>query len=191
MKTGLFFGSFNPIHIGHLAIANYMVEYSDLDEVWFVISPQNPLKKKSSLLNEHDRYKLVELALNNNQKIKPTDIEFRLSKPSYTIDTLTYLTEKNPNHDFILIAGSDNFKSFHKWKNYEEILKYYRLYIYPRPGFSLGEYENNKNIKLINAPQMDISSSFIRSSIKSGKNIRYFLPAKVYDYIQQMHFYEK
>jgi len=191
MKTGLFFGSFNPIHIGHLAIANYMLEFSDLDEIWFVVSPQNPLKNKKTLLNEYDRFKMVELALDDNLKIKPVDIEFRLPKPSFTIDTLTYLSEKNPKHKFVLIAGTDNFHSFHKWKNYKEILNQYMLYIYPRPGYSLGEYENHKSIKQINAPLMEISSSFIRKSIKEGKDIRYFLPSKVYSYIQEMHFYKK
>jgi nicotinate-nucleotide adenylyltransferase len=191
MKIGLFFGSFNPIHIGHLAIANYMLEFSDLDEIWFVVSPQNPLKNKKSLLNEYDRLKMVELALVDNQKIKPIDIEFRLPKPSFTIDTLTYLSERNPKHEFILIAGTDNFQSFHKWKNYEEILNQYKLYIYPRPNYDLGDYENHKSIKQINAPLMEVSSSFIRNSIKEEKDIRYFLPAKVYEYIQEMHFYKK
>jgi len=190
MKTGLYFGSFNPIHIGHLAIANYMVEYSDLDELWLVISPQNPLKKKSSLLNEYDRLKMVELALKDTLKIKPCDIEFRLPKPSYTIDTLTYLKEKNPHKDFVLIAGTDNFKSFHKWKNYEEILKHYRLYIYPRPGSDLGKYKDHENIELIDAPLMEISSSFVRKAIKDQKDIRYFLPDEVYHYIIKMNLYQ-
>lgn len=189
MKVGLFFGSFNPIHIGHLAIANYMVEYSDLDEIWLVISPQNPLKKKKTLLNEFDRYKMVELAVGDDIRIKPSNIEFSMPKPSFTIDTLTYLSEKNPNHQFVLIAGTDNFHSFHKWKNYEEILKNYKLYIYPRPGFNLGKYENHESISLINAPQMEISSSFIRDAIKEKKDIRYFLPNKVYDYILKMNLY--
>lgn len=190
MKIGLFFGSFNPIHIGHLAIANYIVEYSDLDEIWLVISPQNPLKNKQSLLNEFERYKMVELALGEHEKIKPTDIEFRLPKPSYTIDTLTYLSEKNPNHTFVLIMGTDNFHSFHKWKNYETILKQYMIYVYPRPGFELGEYENHKSLKLVQAPLMEISSSFIRSAIKDNKDIRHFLSTKVYDYIVKMNYYK-
>ncbi len=189
MKTGLFFGSFNPIHIGHLAIANYMVEYSDLDEIWLVISPQNPLKKKKTLLNEYDRLKMVELALKDDFKIKPTDIEYSLPKPSYTIDTLTYLSERNPKHDFVLIVGTDNFQSFHKWKNYEQILKQYKLYVYPRPGYELGEYENHKSLSLINAPLMEISSSFIRESIKNNKDMRYFLPEEVYKYIEKMNLY--
>ena len=152
MKVGLFFGSFNPIHVGHLVIANYMVEYTDLEEVWLVISPQNPLKNKKSLLNEYDRLKLVELAIGDNFKIKSSDIEFFLPKPSYTIDTLTYLKEKHPKNHFYLIMGTDNFQSFHKWKNYEEILNQYKLYVYPRPGYGLGEFENHKHIKLVDAP---------------------------------------
>jgi nicotinate-nucleotide adenylyltransferase len=190
MKIGLFFGSFNPIHIGHLAIANYIVEYSDLDEIWLVVSPQNPLKKKKTLLNEYDRLKMVELALKDDFQIKPTDIEFRLPKPSYTIDTLTYLSERNPKHDFVLIAGTDNFQSFHKWKNYEQILKQYKLYVYPRPGYELGEYKNHTSLSLINAPLMEISSSFIRESIKDNKDIRYFLPVEVYNYIKKMSLYK-
>ena len=190
MNVGLFFGSFNPIHIGHLAIANYMVEFSDLDEVWFVISPQNPLKNKQSLLNEFERFEMVELALQDHEKIKPSNIEFRLPKPSYTIDTLTYLSEKYSKHNFVLIMGTDNFQSFHKWKNYEEILKHYMIYVYPRPEFGLGEYENHKSLKLVSAPLMEISSSFIRESIKNKKDIRFFLPAKVYDYIEKMNFYK-
>lgn len=191
MKTGLFFGSFNPIHIGHLAIANYISEFSDLDEIWLVISPQNPLKEKKSLLNEYERLHMVELALNNNPKIKSSDIEFRLPKPSFTIDTLTYLSEKYPKNEFALILGTDNFESFHKWKNYEEILKHHKLYVYPRPNYDLGEYKNHTSVKQINAPIMEISSSFIRKSIKEGKNIKYFLPESVYNYINEMFFYRK
>lgn len=190
MKVGLFFGSFNPIHIGHLAIANYFTEYSDLDEFWLVLSPQNPLKKKKSLLNEYDRYKMVEIALKNDEKIKPTDIEFRLPKPSYTIDTLTYLSERNPNNEFVLIVGADNFESFHKWKNYEEILNQYQIYVYPRPNYDLGEYKNHPSIKQINAPIMEISSSFIRKSIKEDKNVRFFLPNEVYNFIIDNNFYK-
>ena len=190
MKVGLFFGSFNPIHIGHLAIANYILEYSNLDEIWLVISPQNPLKKKKTLLNEYDRLKMVELALYDDFKIKACDTEFNLPKPSYTIDTLTYLSEQNPKHNFVLIAGTDNFQSFHKWKNYEQILDQYMIYVYPRPGYDLGKFDKHNNIKLINAPLMEISSSFIRDSIKNNKDIRYFIPSEVYKYIEKMNFYK-
>jgi nicotinate-nucleotide adenylyltransferase len=189
MKIGLFFGSFNPIHIGHLAIANYIKEFSDLDELWLIVSPQNPLKKKKTLLDEYERLKMVELALSNEDKIKASDIEFRLPKPSFTIDTLTYLNEKFPKNEFAIILGTDNFESFHKWKNYEEILKQYKLYVYPRPGYDLGDYKNHPSIEQIDAPIMEISSSFIRRSIQEGKNVRYFLPERVYQYINEMFFY--
>jgi len=191
MKIGLFFGSFNPIHIGHLAIANYMIEFTDLSEIWLIVSPQNPFKSKESLVNEYERIKMVELAVGNEYKIKPSDIEFRLPKPSYTIDTLTYLTEKHPTKEFVILIGSDNLDFFHKWKNYEQILDQYKLYVYPRPGYGLGVYENHKNVQLVQAPQMEISSSFIRQAFKEGKDIRFFLHQPVYDYIVQMHFYEK
>lgn len=190
MKIGLYFGSFNPLHIGHLAIANYMVEFSDLDEIWLVVSPQNPLKKKSSLLNEFDRFDMVELALKDNLRIKPSDIEFNLPKPSYTIDTLTYLSEKNPKYNFNLIVGADSLQSFHKWKNYEKILKHYNLYVYPRPNCNIDEFKDHKNVNIINAPLMEVSSSFIRKSIKENKDIRYFLPTEVYKYIKKMNFYK-
>ncbi|MCG8412191.1 MAG: nicotinate-nucleotide adenylyltransferase [Bacteroidales bacterium] len=190
MKTGLFFGSFNPIHIGHLAIANYIIEFSDLDELWLVLSPQNPLKKKKTLLNEYERYKMVELALRNNSKIKACDIEFRLPKPSFTIDTLTYLNEKFPRNEFAIVLGADNFENFHKWKNYKEILDYYKLYVYPRPNYNMDSYKDHPNINLVNAPLMEISSSFIRKSIKENKNVEFFLPDKVYSYINDMFFYK-
>ncbi|OFX83267.1 MAG: nicotinic acid mononucleotide adenylyltransferase [Bacteroidetes bacterium GWF2_33_16] len=191
MKTGLFFGSFNPIHIGHLAIANYMLEFTDLDELCMVISPQNPFKTQANLLNEYDRMKMVEIAIGNNSRFSVSDIEFHLPKPSYTIDTLTYLSERYPSKQFVLLIGTDNLEYFHKWKNYEEILKKYKLIVYPRPGSGLGKYANYKNIQLVNAPLIEISSSFIRESIKSGKNIQHFLPASVYDYIRNNHLYEK
>ncbi|MDA3953647.1 MAG: nicotinate (nicotinamide) nucleotide adenylyltransferase [Bacteroidales bacterium] len=189
MNIGLYFGSFNPIHIGHLAIANYLVEYSDLDEIWLIVSPQNPLKKKSSLLNEFDRFEMVELAVKDDLRIKPNDIEFNLPKPSYTIDTLTYLSEKNPKLNFNLIVGADSLQSFHKWKNYEEILKQYKLYVYPRPNCDLNVFKDHKNVCLINAPLIEVSSSFIREAIKKKKDIRYFLPAEVYKHIDKMNFY--
>ena len=191
MKVGLFFGSFNPIHIGHLVIANYMIEFTDLDELWMIVSPQNPFKAKASLANEYDRMKMVELAIENDPSIVASDIEFRLPKPSYTIDTLTYLSEQNPKKKFVLLLGSDNLESFHKWKNYEEILKHYQLMIYPRSGLGLGKYSNTKNVQIVNAPQIEISSSFIRESIKTGKNIQHFLPAKIYDYICNNNLYLK
>lgn len=191
MKIGLYFGSFNPIHIGHLAIANYMAEFSDLDQIWFIVSPQNPFKEKKSLLSDYHRLELVELSIERYPNLKASNIEFGLPKPSYTIDTLTYLKEKHPKHDFSLIMGSDNLKSFEKWKNYELILELYDLYVYPRPGFKDEEVKLSGKIHLINAPLMEISSSFIRQAIKDKKDIPYFMPDKAYKYLKEMHFYEK
>ena len=191
-KTGLFFGSFNPVHNGHLILANYMAEFTDLDEVLFVVSPQNPLKEKKSLLSESHRLYLTRLAVEDERKLGVTDIEFKMPRLSYTIDTLAYLSEKYPEKEFVLISGTDIFHSFHKWKNYETILKYYSFYVYPRPGIQLEEpYANHPKIKLFNAPVMEISSSFIRKGIKDKKNMRFWMPDKVYEYIKEMHFYEK
>ncbi len=190
-KTGLLFGSFNPIHNGHLILANYMSEFTDLDEVWFVVSPQNPLKNKKSLLADYHRLALTRLAVEDHHKLKVTNIEFSMPVPSYTIDTLTWLREKYPDNEFVLICGTDIFKSFHKWKNYQEILGQYTMYVYPRPGYGLGEYADNKSVNLVSAPQMEISSSFIRKAIKDKKNLDYWMPKKVYEYILEMHFYEK
>lgn len=190
-KTGLLFGSFNPIHNGHLILANYMAEFTDLDEVWFVVSPQNPLKNKSSLLADYHRLALVRLALEDSVKLKVSNIEFGMPKPSFTIDTLTWLNEANPDREFVVICGTDIFPSLHKWKNYTEILNQYSLYVYPRPGYQLGEYNSHSSVIPHNAPLMEISSSFIRKGIKQKKNMSYWMPESVYNYILEMHFYEK
>jgi len=190
-KTGLLFGSFNPIHNGHLILASYMLEFTDLNEVWLVVSPQNPLKKKNNLLADHHRLALVRLAIEDHPRLKANDIEFKMPKPSYTIDTLTWLSEKYEDHEFILICGTDIFPTFHKWKNFEEILNQYQLYVYPRPGYHLGRYEGNNHIKVFEAPLMEISSSFIRDGIKTRKDMSFWMPEKVYNYIIEMHFYEK
>jgi len=190
-KIGLLFGSFNPIHSGHLILANYMAEFTDLDEVWFVVSPQNPLKNKSSLLADYHRLALVRLAVENNPKIKVSNIEFSMPKPSYTIDTLTWLHDKYPDNEFVVICGTDVFQHFHKWKNYNEILKQYSMYVYPRPGYKLGKYSDYKSVIAKDAPLMEISSSFIRKGIKGKKNMSYWMPSAVYEYILEMHFYEK
>lgn len=191
MKVGLFFGSFNPIHAGHLVLANYMLEYTDLERIWFVVSPHNPLKKKSTLLDEKQRLQMVDLAIGDSIKLKASNIEFNLPQPSYTIVTLTYLKEKYPQHEFVLIMGADNLESFHKWKNYEEILKHHQLYIYPRPESDGGNLKEHPQIKLVNAPLMEISSTAIRQAIKEKKDMRYFMPEAVWQYIKEMHFYEK
>ena len=192
MKIGLYFGTFNPIHVGHLIIANYLVEHSDLDQVWFVVTPQSPFKKKSSLLDDHQRLEMVYLATKDYDKLRPSDIEFGLKQPNYTIDTLTYLFEKFPQHEFSLIMGEDNLKSFHKWKNYEQILENHNILIYPR--LSTGNIENRfkDHPKLFNvsAPIMELSSTFIRRNIKAGNNVRPMLPDKVWHYIDEMNFYK-
>lgn len=193
MKTGLFFGSFNPIHIGHLAIANYMLEFTDLSQLWFVVSPHNPLKEKSTLLDDRQRLEMVRLALGDDQRFRVSDIEFKLPRPSYTIDTLAYLEEKFPEREFALIMGSDNLKTIHKWKNIENILTNYQIFVYPRPDYSADEkpLKVPNKITITRAPLMEISSVFIRKAIKDGKDVQYFLPEKVYKYICEMHFYEK
>jgi len=188
-KTGLFFGSFNPVHIGHLAVANYMLEFTDLEEIWFMISPHNPLKEKESLLADHHRYALVNIAIENFPRFKASNFEFSLPQPSYTIDTLVRLEEKYPSRRFVLIAGTDIFPTFHKWKNWQELLKNYPIYVYNRPGSDPGDYKDHPHIHFYRAPLMEISSSFIRDAISKGKDIRFFLPEKVYDYIVEMHFY--
>lgn len=190
--VGLFFGSFNPIHIGHLAIANYLKAFYPLKEVWFVVSPHNPLKDKKSLLDQYQRLHMVNLAISDCDFLKASDIEFKLSLPSYTVNTLVYLKETFPKKTFALIMGADNLQSIKKWKNYEYILENQKIFVYPRPGIEIPqEYQNHKNITITDAPIMDISSSFIRKSISNKKDVRYFLPQTVYDYICEMNFYIK
>jgi len=191
IKTGLFFGSFNPIHIGHLILAEYMVEHTGLKEVWFVVSPHNPLKEKKSLLADYHRLAMVNIAVEDDARLKSCNIEFKMPQPSYTIDTLTYLGEKYPERSFVLIGGTDILPSFHKWKNYQELLSQYELYIYNRPNYKPGDYINQEGIKFFEAPLLEISASFIRDTIKDGKDVRYMVPPRVYDYMREMHFYEK
>jgi nicotinate-nucleotide adenylyltransferase len=189
-EVGLYFGSFNPVHIGHLAIANYMVEFSGLDEFWFVVSPQNPHKQKINLLNDYDRLEMVQLAVEDDDRLQVSDIEFFLQKPSYTVDTLAYMKERNPNRHFKILMGSDNLENFPKWKNFETIVENYGVLVYPRPGFDKSKAMQHKNIVIAeNAPQMEISSSFIRKAIKKGKDVRHFLPPKVWEYIVKKGFY--
>ncbi len=192
MKIGLYFGTFNPIHIGHLTIANHLVEHSNLDQVWFVVTPLSPFKKKSSLLDNHQRLEMVYRATKEYSKLRPSDIEFGLNQPNYTIDTLTYLLEKFPDNEFALILGEDNLKSFHKWKNYEVILENHHLYVYPRLSKGKVETQFDKHPKIhhVDAPIMGLSSTFIRNSIKAGKNIRPMLPENVWEYLDEMNFYK-
>ncbi|WP_405211267.1 nicotinate (nicotinamide) nucleotide adenylyltransferase [Dokdonia sp. Asnod2-E02] len=191
MKIGLYFGTFNPIHIGHLAIANHMAEYSDLDKIWMVITPHNPFKKKSSLLNNHHRYQMVMEAVEHYDKIEPSNIEFDLPQPNYTVFTLAHLEEKYPQHEFCLIMGEDNLKSLHKWKNYEVILERHDIYVYPRisEGTVETQFDNHPKIHKVDAPIMEISSTMIRKAIKEDKNIRPLLPPEVYTFIDEMSFY--
>jgi nicotinate-nucleotide adenylyltransferase len=192
MKIGLYFGTFNPIHIGHLTIANHLAEYSDLDKIWFVVTPHSPFKKKSSLLDNRQRFEMVYRATEDYKKLKPSDIEFDLPQPNYTINTLTHLQEKYPDHEFSLIMGEDNLKSFHKWKNYELILKHHNIYVYPRisEGKIETQFDNHEKIHKIDAPIMELSSTFIRKSIKEGKNVRPMLPQHVWEYLDEMNFYK-
>jgi len=189
MKIGLFFGSFNPIHVGHLIIANTMANCTDLEQVWFIVSPQNPFKKNKSLLHEFDRLTMVEKSISDNYKLKTNDIEFQMPKPSYTIDTLTKLSERHPNHDFKLIMGEDNLVQFENWKNYDKILEYYELYVYPRPNTAEHNFKTHPKVKFVEAPLLDISATFIRNSIKAGKSIRYMVSDVVDEYIRWKKFY--
>lgn len=192
MKIGLYFGTFNPIHIGHLIIANHMAEYSDLNQIWFVVTPQSPFKTKTSLLDNHHRMEMVYQATKEYDKLRPSDIEFGLPQPNYTIDTLVYLHEKHPHYEFSLIMGEDNLKSFHKWKNYEEILAEYSIYVYPRlsDGTIETQFDNHPKIHHIQAPIMELSSTDIRKSIKKGKSVKPMLPEPVWKYIDEMNFYK-
>lgn len=191
MKIGLYFGTFNPIHVGHLTIANHLAEHSDLDKIWFVVTPHSPFKKKNSLLDNRQRYEMVYRATEDYIKLEPSDIEFNLPQPNYTINTLTHLQEKYPKYEFSLIMGEDNLKSFHKWKNYEFILENHDIYVYPRvsEGKVDTQFDNHTKIHKVDAPIMELSSTFIRKSIKDGKNVRPMLPEHVWIYLDEMNFY--
>lgn len=192
---GLFFGSFNPIHIGHLALANYMLSFENLDEVWFVVSPHNPLKEKKTLLSDNHRLYMVNLAVEDIKGMRASNIEFHLSKPSYTVHTMAALAEKYPDKEFTLIMGADNLTNFHKWKNYEVLLEKFPLLVYPRVGEvdleSIIKALPTNRIKITQAPIMEISSTFIRNSIRDKKDISCFLPTKIHEYILEMNFYKK
>jgi nicotinate-nucleotide adenylyltransferase len=192
MKIGLYFGTFNPIHVGHMIIANHFAEHTDLDQIWMVVTPHNPLKQKSTLLDDYHRLHLVRLATEDYPKIKPSDVEFKLPQPNYTVNTLAHLMDKYPQHEFSLIMGEDNLKSFHKWKNYEYLLEHHDIYIYPR----VSEEAENEDLKgharihQIAAPIVEISSTFIREQIKAKKNIRPLLPQLVWKYLDHNNFYK-
>jgi len=203
-KVGLFFGTYNPIHVGHLVIANHLANYTELDEVWLVVSPQNPLKKKDSLLQDYHRLALVRVAIEDNPKLKASDIEFSLPKPSYTSNTLAHINEKYPDYSFALIMGEDNLRTFHKWKNYADILKNNQIYVYPRVLTEQEKEESEINAEADNGlrkhqnvimcddvPVMKISASFIRGAIKEKKDVNYLLTQPVFKYLTEMHFYEK
>ena len=191
MKVGLYFGTFNPIHVGHLIIANHMVGFSDLDEVWFVVTPQSPHKKKQSLLANHHRYELVYIAVEDYPKLRPSDIEFKLSQPNYTVYTLAYISEKYPDKEFSLIMGEDNLKTFHKWKNYEAIIEHHDIYVYPRisGGKVKNQFRDHPKVHRVDAPVIQISATHIRDSIKQNKNVQALLPKGVWKYLDEMNFY--
>ncbi|WP_298156092.1 nicotinate (nicotinamide) nucleotide adenylyltransferase [Flavobacterium sp.] len=191
MKIGLYFGTFNPIHIGHVIIANHMAENSDLDQVWMVVTPHNPHKQKSTLLDDYQRLHMVHLATEALPKIKPSDIEFKLPQPNYTVNTLTHLLEKFPQHEFALIMGEDNLNSLPKWKNFEYILEHHDIYVYPRISAEASHLKNHPKVHFINAPVVEISSTFIRESIKNRKNTSPMLPQKVWEYVDHNNFYKK
>ncbi len=188
-KVGLFFGSFNPVHIGHLIIANYMVNYTDLAEVWFVVSPQNPFKEKKSLGNMYDRLEMVELAIAGVDHLKASDIEFNLPQPSYTIDTLMHLAEKYPTKEFVLIMGEDNLQGLRKWKNADILLRDYQIVVYPRPGYDGGDLKEHPSVKLTDTPLMELSSTFLRQSVQAGKSIKFYTPDAVIDFIDKKGLY--
>jgi len=191
MRVGLFFGSFNPVHIGHMIIANHFAEFTDLDEIWLVVTPHNPIKKKHSLLADHHRYRMVEEATEDFPKLKPSNIEFKLKQPNYTIHTLVHLGEKYPQHQFNLIMGQDNLNSFHKWKNSEVILENHEIYVYPRVTEIVNKHQlaEHSNVHFVDAPIVEISSTFIRQAVKEKKNVKVLLPYRTWKYMDEMNFY--
>ena len=192
MNIGLFFGSFNPIHTGHLLIASQVVELTPLKQIWFVVSPQNPLKPKETLLNQYDRLHLVQLAVEDDNRFKASNVEFAMPVPSYTIDTLTWLSEKYPKHQFSLIMGADNLDTIHKWKNYEALLKHYHIYVYQRQGHAItAKWKEQPNVTVCEFPLLDISATYIRECVQKGISLRYLVPDRVREYIETYHLFQK
>jgi len=189
MKVGLFFGSFNPVHTGHLIIASYLASFTDLDQVWMVVSPHNPFKDKRKLTNMYDRLEMTRLATEHAEHLKVSDIEFGLPQPSYTVDTLAYLQEKYPGREFSLIMGADNLASLKKWKNHEVLLANHKIYVYPRPGYDISEWKDHPSIEITDTPNMEISSTFIRKAIKENKNVQFFVPDAVLEFIESKNMY--
>lgn len=183
MKIGLYSGSFNPVHHGHVMLANYLVEFSDLDELWFVVSPQNPLKKKEDLMKDEDRLKMVELALEGDARLKASDIEMSLPLPSYTINTLRALSKQHPDDQFVFICGMDSLQGLRRWREYQAILDGYELLVFPRKGYDGGELIHHPHVKVLETPVIEVSSTFIRNSMKEGKDVRHFMPEKAYQYL--------
>ncbi len=188
-KTGLFFGSFNPVHVGHMIIANFMATQTDLEEVWIVVSPHNPLKRKKTLARDHDRLHLVHLAIGDTPGLRASDVEFGLPRPSYTVDTLAHLRERYPERSFALIMGSDNLRTLHKWKNYEILLRDYELYVYLRPDHPPGEWAEHPNVRLVEAPLMQLSATYIRQCLGNGHSVRYLVPPAVETYLLENNLY--
>lgn len=189
MKIGLFFGSFNPIHVGHLIIANHMATQTDLDKVWLVVSPHNPLKPKKSLARDFDRLHLTRLGIGDNPRIEASNVEFGLPQPSYTIDTLAFLKEKYPDREFALIMGGDNLATLDQWKNYEQLLAGFDIYVYRRPGIELGPFASHPRVKICEAPLLDISATYIRDCLRKGRSVRYLVPEAVFEYLESGNLY--
>ena len=189
-KVGIYSGSFNPIHHGHVMLASYLVEFSDLDELWFVVSPQNPLKKKEDLLDDDERLKMVQLAIGDDPRIRVSDIEMHLPTPSYTINTLTALSEQHPDSEFVFICGMDSLQSLKNWREYQKILDNYELLVFPREGYDGGELVSYPSVTVLKTPILEISSTFIRQCVKEGRDVRHFVPEKAFAYMKEQGFYK-
>ena len=189
-KVGIYSGSFNPIHHGHVMLANYLVEFSDLDELWFVVSPQNPLKQKDELLDDDERLKMVQLAVGDDPRFHVSDIEMHLPTPSYTINTLTALSDQYPDCQFVFICGMDSLQNLHRWREYQKILDNYELLVFPREGYDGGELVAHPSVTILKTPILEISSTFIRQCVKEGRDVRHFMPERTFFYMKKLGFYE-